>query len=48
MSKWKCNACGEAEHCDAGCEVDIWAGEPTTCPISGEEADWEPVAKGGN
>lgn len=41
--KWKCDACGEAENCEASCEIEVWAGEPTACPISGDEAEWYPV-----
>jgi len=46
MAKWKCDACGEAENCDASCVVETWAGEPEFCPISGDEAEWYEV-KGG-
>ncbi len=47
--KWRCDACGEAENCDIHCVIEIWASEPTVCPVSGDEADWyqvkEPTAK---
>jgi len=42
MDKWRCDDCGEAENCAAGCTMELWAGEPTICPISGEECEWYP------
>lgn len=41
MAKWQCDACGEAENSTgASCIVEVWAGEPECCPISGEECEW--------
>ncbi len=37
---YRCYACGEAENTDAHCDIDVFTGEPTQCPISGDEADW--------
>ncbi len=46
MSKYKCNACGEAENTDDSCTLETWAGVPECCPISGDDMDcgeWEEV-----
>lgn len=43
MAKWKCDACGDAEKCDASCIVEMWAGEPERCPLTGEECEWHLV-----
>lgn len=40
MNKFRCYACGDAENTDAHCDINMFAGEPTQCPITGEEADW--------
>lgn len=37
---WICSACGDAEGCDAQCELKVWAGEPISCPISSDLAEW--------
>ena len=42
---WICTACGEAENSDAYCELKVFAGEPTNCPISSDEAEWNYVEK---
>ncbi len=41
--KWRCDACGDAEGCDANCKIEVFACEPTICPISGDEAEWYPI-----
>lgn len=41
--KWRCDGCGEAENCDLHCIVELWAGEPAVCPISGDEVEWYQV-----
>ena len=43
MSKYRCDACGEAENCDIKCVIEIDVGEPEFCPISNDEADWYEV-----
>lgn len=40
MAKWQCDACGEAEDTDVSCVVEMWAGEPKYCPLTGEECEW--------
>lgn len=40
LLKWKCDACGEAENCEASCKMELYAGEPTVCPISGDDCEW--------
>ena len=39
-NKFRCYACGDAENTDAHCDIVVFAGEPTQCPVTGEEADW--------
>jgi hypothetical protein len=40
MAKWQCDACGEAEDCEASCIVEVWAGEPACCPMSSDDCEW--------
>ena len=40
MAKWKCYACGEAENCDVSCTIEMRAGEPECCPLTGEDCEW--------
>ncbi len=41
MAKWQCDGCGEAENAaDASCTLEVWAGEPECCPLTGEECEW--------
>ncbi len=43
--KWQCDACGEAENCDASCVVEVYACEPEICPISGDDCEWRPYTE---
>lgn len=40
LDKFRCYACGDAENTDAHCDIEVFAGEPTQCPITGEGAEW--------
>jgi len=41
IAKWICYACGEAENVeDVSCVVEVWAGEPECCPLTGEDCEW--------
>ena len=48
-SKWRCDACGEAENCDAACVVTTaFNVEPGACPVTGDECEWDRTQKGGD
>lgn len=47
MKKWKCGGCCETEYPDAFCVIEVYAGEPTVCPITGDVAEWR-IVKGGD
>ncbi len=40
MAKWQCDACGEAENCEASCVIEVWAGEPVCCPSTSDDCEW--------
>jgi len=47
--KLRCDACGEAEHCDTYCELtteNITDVDDILCPLTGDETEWY-VVKGG-